>query len=511
MIITGRGLNWHLSTLSIRILALVFFLSFSNVSQPKAQAAYFWSEQEKIPNYYPMGEQPPYMIADQNHTIHAFNSQPLDLEDENSPKALFYRQWTQDGGWTSPIDILFDSGGGNIEILDVTSTSSGLVYLIYQKNFADIYFTYAYIADAGRSTAWASSILIAGQSTHVALGFTGVGAIVSDGLGTIVVIYSGSESGQGLYSTHSSDYGNNWARSYPVYLTGDDSVLVTDPALSIGESGIIHGVWTTFQEDGFGGPGYYANFYPDAVAWSESTELDVPGIRTPSVTEFKSDVFVSYYHFSTNGNWWRRSSDGGNTWTPPSQLSPRHVGTNGRVSFVVDSTDTLHAFFGGRINDLNHGMWQSTWMEGSWTTPQAIVRGPQIVDVPGGNGFDPGAARAVISNGNLVLVTWGTDGFAGLNGAWYSYKMLNIPALPSQLYPVPTLDVIAPPTINTPEELIQVESTSTPITLLTENDRQPSGLLLNPQTSIFSGVVLALILVIGILILTTLSRSQGGQ
>jgi hypothetical protein len=500
--------RWFLN-LQLKLLIPLLILSFINVSAPKAQGAYFWSEQKKIPNYYPIAQQPPYMIADQSRTIHAFNSQPLDLEDVDAAKALFYRQWTQDGGWTSPIDILFDSGGGSVEVLDVTSNSLGVVYVIYQKDFADIYFTYAYIADAGRSTAWAPSILIAKQSTHVSVGFECIASIAAGDNGTIVVVYSGAESGKGLYSTFSTDYGNNWAQPYPVYLTGDESLVVTDPALSAGESGIIHGVWTTFQDDGFAGPGYYANFDQDAGVWSEPTELDLPGIRTPSVIEFKSDVLVSYYHFSTNGNWWRRSSDGGNTWIPPNQLSPRHVGTNGRVSFAIDSTDTLHAFFGERINDLNHGMWQSTWMDGSWATPEAIVRGPQIVDVSGGYGFDPGAARAVIINGNLILVTWATDGFAGVNGAWYSYKMLNAPALPASPYPNPTAEITAAPT-STPVELLPTQPVNTQVPLLQDNDRKPYALLLNPQTSILSGIGLALILVIGILLLRVVARLQDG-
>ncbi|MEO8357700.1 MAG: sialidase family protein [Chloroflexota bacterium] len=509
MTITGRGVNWHLSSLPIKILVLAFFLSFSNVSQPKAQAAYFWSEQQRIPEYYDIAYDPPYLIADQNNVVHAFNSQPLQLSDETSPKAIFYRQWSLESGWTAPNDIFYDGNSGSIDVLDVTSDSLGVLYLIYQKDFGDIYFTYAYLAQAGRSTAWSSPIQIGSQSTHVTIGFEGVGAIAVDNGGNIVVIYSGSESGDGLYSTYSSDHGDNWSQPYPVYLTGDESLVVTDPELSLGESGKIHGVWTTFQSDGFAGPGYYANFDPKDGAWSEPMDLDVPGIRTPSVIEFESDVFVSYYHFSTNGNWWRRSSDGANTWTAPSQLSPRHVGTNGRVSFVVDSTNTLHGFFGQRINDFNHGMWEMIWTGDTWTTPDPVVKGPTVRDVIGGNGFDPRSARAVVSNGNLVLVTWTTDGFAGGNGAWYSYNILNAPVLPSQPNPEPTL-AITPLSTNTPVESTTIESTITAVPVVDLSDRESSGLLLNPQTSIFSGVTFATIFLIGVFILRYLAQLRKG-
>lgn len=484
---------------------LVFWYS---VSISKAQGETLWSEMEKIPEFNPIGQQPPYLLADQNNTIHAFNSQPLVLSDENSPKAVFYRQWTKDAGWTYPVDILIDDSGGDIEILDVASNQAGIVYLLYQKNFDEIYYTFAYLSEAGSSFAWAPPNLIANQSTHVGVGFEIIGSIVADDRGNIVVIYSGAESGQGLYSIFSTDDGDNWSWPYPVYLTGDESMVVTDPDLYHGASGKVHAVWATFLNDGSGGPGYYTNFDPEAGVWSDPMELDLSGIRTPSVIEYKTDVLVSYYHSITNGNWWRRSFDGGATWTSPSQLSPQHLGTNGRVSFVVDSADTLHGFFGERINDLNHGIWQITWMGDSWTPPEAIVSGPQIRDVQGGNGFDPAAARAIIGNGNTVLVTWATDGFAGVNGAWYSYKTLNAPALPS-LDNVPTPSFINTAiSTNTPEEVSPLKLTDTPVALLSGNNSKPSSVFMNPQISILAGASLALILVIGISIIGFANRSR---
>jgi hypothetical protein len=106
------------------------------------------------------------------------------------------------------------------------------------------------------------------------------------------------------------------------------------------------------------------------------------------------------------------------------------------VSFAIDSNNVMHAFFGQRNNDNNHGMWHIIWLGNSWSNSESIVRGPQIRDAIGGEGFDPRSANAVISNGNVLLVTWGTDGAAGENGAWYSYTILDTPELP--LVPLPT-------------------------------------------------------------------------
>lgn len=65
-----------------------------------------WSQQEKIPDYY-YDSFAPYLVADQNHTVHAFQYVGLkNLWDSDSYLAIFYRQWRLDTGWSTPIDIL---------------------------------------------------------------------------------------------------------------------------------------------------------------------------------------------------------------------------------------------------------------------------------------------------------------------------------------------------------------------------------------------------------------------
>lgn len=483
------------------VLILVFF---GNIPHSQAQSSFFWSDQKRIPEYPDFTQEPPFLIADQNNTVHAFNSQALVLDDENSPEAIFYRQWTEETGWSSPNDIIYNSAGGSIEILGAASDLSGMVYIIFQQDFDDIYITYAFLADAANSTAWYPPFLIASQSTQVGIGFEGIAAIAADNEGNVVVIYSGAEFGKGLYSVYSSDYGVNWSDSYPIYLTGDETMVVTDPAIVLGSSGNFHAVWATYLEGGDAGPGYYGSFEPVSKTWSEPIELDVPGVRTPSVIEFGDQLIVSYYHANVNGNWWRLSMDGGISWSLPDQLSPRHVGTNGRVSFVVDSKNRLYAFFGERINEMNHGMWVCTWNGFSWSEPEPVVKGQQIRDKVGGQGFDPRSARAVIRNGNLILITWSTDGFAGENGAWYSYKTLDAPQLPVVANPMPINDISALPTAVVEEQQIMPMATNTSIAVEGLNDNQPSSVWTGPQISILSGVILALILIGGVFFLSVL-------
>ena len=475
-------------------LALLLLL-FMQVSQAGAQGSYFWSQEQKIPEYRITTEEPPHLIADRNRTVHAFNSQPLVLNDPASPLAIFYRQWTVENGWTFPNDILFDPLGGSLQVLGTGYDQSGRVHLVFQKN-GDIYYAQNYLENANNATTWLSPLYIAGNSEPYRSGVENIAAIEMDADGNeVVVIFSGQQSGPGLYFTRSSDGGNSWTEPYPIYLTGDDTVIVTDPKLYFGESGVFHAVWSTFLEDGSGGPGYYANFKPTLNAWSEPVELDVPGIRTPSVVEMNNTVIVSYYHNNVNGNWWRMSNDSGATWSLPEQISSRHVGTNGGVSFAVDGSNILHAFFGGRIDENNHGMWHVTFSGVTWINLEPVVRGPQIRERAGGQGFDPRSARAIIVNGNVALITWGTDGIAGTNGAWYSFKRLDAQELPSIMLESPTIE----PRSTSVESVLAVES---PELATPAEDRPLVGSpepVPNQQTSLLIGVVPVALLLAGMI------------
>jgi hypothetical protein len=482
-------------TVRSQFLITIFLLSFAQVSHTgiAAQEAYFWSEQERIPQYLNMTEEPPFVIADQNRTVHAFNSQPLDLGNSYSPKVIVYRRWTMESGWTLPNDILFDENGGNIDLIGAAGDQSGKVHLVFLSN-GTLFYTQAFLSQASDATAWSTPISVGENARPPQIGFERVAAIAADAAGkNIVIVYSGFQEGNGLYFVGSSDGGNSWTEPYPIYLVGED-LIASDPKLYSGKSGLIHAVWGTRRQDGHYGLGYYANFSLQNYTWSEPVLLDDGGIGSPSVIEYEDDILVTYIQGDYNANLWRQSLDNGKTWSTPSRVSPQHIGSNGLISFAVDSNNTLHAFFGQRINDENHGMWHTVWTGYGWTTPDAVVRGPKVRDVIGGNGFDPESARAVIVNGDIALVTWATDGSSGTNGAWYSFEKLNTPELPIQLLPIPS---------SAPEHiLLTVTPSSTEITAPTVvTNKIPQNLLntprtlQNPQTSIFVGVIPVLLLI----------------
>jgi hypothetical protein len=292
--------------------------------------------------------------------------------------------------------------------------------------------------------------------------------------------------------------GDVWSNALPIYLTSDENILPVAPKLYPNDSGQIHAVWSSFNKDGSGGPGYYAQLDIADSRWHDIVELDTPGIRTPNVIEYHGDIIVTYYHNNENKNWWRKSSDEGQTWSNPALISPLHKGTNGFTSFVIDSNDNLHLFFGQRIDDNNHGIWHTLWIGNGWTEILPVVRGPQVRDEEGGRGFDPHSARATIVNGNHLLVTWVTDGFAGLNGAWYASAIINTPELPRLPLATPTpISVNSDVTVDLANEL----ATPTPTPYILSNQQlSMDGTINSPTIPLLTSIIPVIALIISIVV-----------
>ena len=87
-------------------LAVILFSALHlNVLLVSAQEPNGWPAQQRIPDFHPETNTP-ILVADQNRTVHAFSSQWLDDDEDNAVRAIAYNQWTLEGGWTPPVDIL---------------------------------------------------------------------------------------------------------------------------------------------------------------------------------------------------------------------------------------------------------------------------------------------------------------------------------------------------------------------------------------------------------------------
>lgn len=398
-----------------------------------------WSSPETIPGYE-AETWPPILIADQDRTVHAFTSQWVDIDGGRPIKAIFYSQWSADYGWTEPIDILLASDG-EARVTDAYLDNDGIIHVVFwggDGTHADIYYSEAPAADADNALAWTAPMLI-GENA----GDPEAAVFAKDEQGTQFVIYSSRKNENGIYAVNSTDGGDTWSDPVSIFEATAEEPNISQLHVTRSKSGWLHVIWDVYDIGGQGRGIYYSRS-KDGMDWSESLLLESApeglGTQTPAIIEYKDILYVVYN--LTPKIMMRRSLDNGITWDDPVTMFSRHVGVNGSLSLVIDSNNELHLFFGQRIsgNPDIHGMWHSVFLNGRWTEPDAVVKGPRIVDNAGYSGFDPYEAHAVVSQGNVILVTWRTDLLSLGNGVWYSYQTLDAPQLP--ITPLPGSETI---------------------------------------------------------------------
>jgi hypothetical protein len=463
----------------------------ANVFIVSAQIRYQWTFQRQIPDYY-NHSRAPYMVADQNRTVHAFNIQPI-AQDE---RALFYRQWSLERGWTRPLDIIIPPRSGTFSVEEIFLDQAGFLRMIFFVGDPDsggIYFTSAHVSEAGHAKSWSQPMLIAEDA-----GPLGAAAMAHDDSGVIVVVYAGRNDGIGVYEVRSLDNGVTWSTPREVSLVIQDESWPFAVKMIRDQGDGLHVVWSLVGVRGIGEAVYYSRSSFAGSPWSASyalAELDEGEYSTnfPSIIEHNNEIFVVYQDSSPATRWMRRSTDGGRTWTAP--VRPfLHEGEYEAAVLLEDGSQTLHMILGNRIgNPEIHGMWHSIWTGERWTDLEPIVSGPKT------NSFDPSAPQAVISQGNVLLASWWMDtSSAYRNGAWYSYTSLDAPELPVSL--IPTLE--ASPTQNfAVMETATPSPSSTPTTrpVILSNDKNVSFLEFSPGVPILFSIIPVIILITAVI------------
>jgi len=475
-----------------------------------------WSPPQRIPGYFDR-TLPPYLIADQNRTVHAFTSQKYG-EGSDSQVIIVYNRWTMAQGWTKPVDILI-SPVYEARIMGVLLDQSGIMHLLFfggNDNGATMYYAQAAAVNAGQAPAWSVPLPIGDNAITPS-----VAGLADDNKGHLVVVYNGNQGeGNSLYAVYSNNNGLTWSTPSLVWSTFSTELWPNDLQMSFGASGQLHAVWNYVDKLGKNVAGYYAYLADiENPQWSEPVEFDKSlglGIAVPSVTEYRGEVYVLYNNGMAAKTapvlWVRHTQDNGRTWSNPVRPFPNHIGRNGGASIVVDSKDNLHIFFGQRTNDGKtdiHGMWHSMLRNDNWVAPQPVVSGP-LVQGTDDNAFDPGDARAIVSQGNVLLVTWRTDPGNGVNGVWYASTQLDIPELPTVPLPVPkalftptpiaTAAIVATPTA-TPSP--------TPVTVVFDNSGSASSHTANNAAgSLFAGMIPVIMLLVSFFVVTKARRSH---
>jgi len=476
-----------------------------NSNEVRADTGSEWSSDAHVPGYLD-DTFTPFLLADQNRTVHAFASQWVA---DGSRKAIVYRQWSLEGGWTKPVDIILSSTG-DADFLGAYLDTSDQIHVIFDApvglNTA-IYYSSAPAASADWAPAWSTPILVGDDSADLPSA-----AILGDAQDDLVIIYTGKKNGNGVYYVSSSDSGTNWSKPAPIFLTYDNTLTPFSLHLALGQNRQVRAVWNVVTDVGVDQALYFANYDIPNSRWNIPAELDSRannlsdtfGPSFPAIVDNGEEIFIAY----NNGNPFSNryvlpgrpvklvltSSNGGLLWDGPLGPFPSHNGRSGEDAMVLDGNKSPHILFIQRIDTTRAdgsytsigGIWHSVIQNGIWTTPERFV-----------TTYPPHDVRAAVSQGNVLLAVWREDPGVGQNGIWYSYKVLDAPELPV----VPLSTALVP-------SLTQVIATetpyfTTPTAMFDDNsiDNPPSANWEeNPAFPIVLGLVPVLLVLVGVIV-----------
>ncbi|MFN8385345.1 MAG: sialidase family protein [Anaerolineales bacterium] len=462
-----------------------------------AQGESPWAPDQRIPGYVD-DTYTPVLVADNNGMVHAFASQ---RSGDGNPVGVVYRTWSLETGWTSPVDILL-APREDAAVQSAFLDSFGIMHVVFfgsDLGGADIYYSRAPVGSADSSQAWSAPTVIGDSAIQPSY------AVLSgDGVGNLVVIYTGNVDGSGVYSASSSDSGASWSKPTPVFLVDNPDFFPFSLRLSPGQDGTFHAAWSVVTSRGVDISVHYARFDLKTSEWTTPVTLaekppgqgDYFGPSFPSVVDNGNEVIVMY----NNGNpsptqragigrpvqMVSVSNDNGETWNPPTVPFINLEGRSGEHIIVQDSDHVVHALFVQRTaggKEVLGGIWQSDYKNGFWSDPYRFV--PT---------WDAHDLHAVVSQGNVLLMVWRVDPGIGTKGIWFSYKLLDSKVEPLQPYPTRELDAVA-----TENPLFDILPTATLTPIPADILKQPLVGTRNPGTSLGIGLLLA-ILVLGIVL-----------
>ncbi len=471
-----RHLKFHLGYLVPLLILFTFDVSYSG-----AQGVHWMAEQggDSAPQDFADGS--PYLIASTNRSVHAFNAQPLHLNDEvlqasnenwSDPILLFevegtgelhypfvisdsygnvhifvnLRGGSPDGfdkiyymrldaaGWSIPVDIVV---GVVVSDINVVIGRDDFIYLTW-RGFGDVIsYSRVPIQEAESVKNWSTPVQITS-----AAGF--YSDIASSPDGDIYLAYPGG-GGSGVFLQVFELNKLAWSLPKAVAQTSQINTGSDYVEVAVSESGVLHVVWTEFyRPDNWPPRGiFYARSMDGGNTWSVPMLLAGDGYDQASIAMLDENVHVAWNGMVTvGGRYHRWSSDGGQTWSETIDVVPAGTGgTEGAPQIVGDQSGVLHM-----LTTYTKGCpWYTYFAKQRWAIPVCIkALDSDYVEETG----------LAISEGNRLHAVFWED----RKRLWYSTKTTDAFWIPPDVMddgltqstpnPIPNAFPIATPTVS---------------------------------------------------------------
>jgi hypothetical protein len=304
-----------------RMLAVFGFFLFAQVAQAD------WTPAKRL-TWSSVDNAFPKIAVDSSGGLHV-------VWHSSGPYAIYYKA-SADGGeiWTPTRRLTWNPGNSGWPAIAVDSSDN--LHVVWNDDMpgnAEIY--YKKSTDGG--AAWTLQKRLTWTSDY-----SESAAIAVDSSDNLHVVWSDYTPGNcEIFYKSSSDVGVTWIPSKRLTWTSGSS---WDPNIAVDTSGNLHVVW------GDDTPGNYAVYYKKSTdgggTWTPAKRLSLTSGNSagPAIAVDSSDNLHVVWWDYTPGNYavyYKKSTDGGGTWTPAKRLSLTS-GNSAGPAIAVDSSDNLH-------------------------------------------------------------------------------------------------------------------------------------------------------------------------
>jgi len=463
----------------------LLFLSLAMLQPAKAQETNrWWSTPFRLSNEQNKASEAT-LVTDQYGFVHAFWAETL----EDTRNLIMYARF--DGQtWSIPIDLYVSGPFTAIGNISAVVDKNGLLHAVWSQGFAGpSFYTFAPANNAANAQNWEKPLPIQIPSDRVHLQIDSKGVFH-----LLYVKFVGTN--QGVYYIRSTDQGATWTSN--VYLDPDILPDYGPRALifKVDETDGLHASWYYVPRNAGGGDWVrYIHSLDGGETWSkpftivkdenQSGLLQTPGPvmaihgKTVLIVWAAGDNFLYRYY--------RYSKDSGQTWSS----ALRFFGDLDGQAFdgmAVDGEGRFHFFAQLRFPQ---GIYHGYWDQEQWTLPSMIYLIRSNSDDEIGSRVHAHYTLGVVRLGNQIVLTFTDPPPDSKRRLFVMHRTLDDVGM---IAPWPTPSPI--PT-QIPEATPTPVPTDVPSTVSFNAEVTPVSQIPSPASSIWSGLIVTLVLLVG--------------
>jgi hypothetical protein len=401
----------------------------------------------------------PTVVADPFGYVHVFwRFTPTGEENNILYEQIYYTRGDGES-WSQPVDIIL---ADSLRALSALIDQNGKINLIWVTGSGNLYFSQVNVEEADKVRSWSKPSLLAtaGQYPH----------IHGDTNGRLFIIFP--DRFGGVSYLLSMDSGESWSATTTITPSSRVDTVASTPFLAVGDSGIMHVVWTEFLlPNGWPPVGvFYSQSKDNGKTWSPTLQMAGDGYDQINLVSDKDGVV----HVAWNGmagiygRYHKFSIDDGQSWSETNTVVSSGA-TSGPPGLVIDRSGTLH------LVTTYDGAWYSRWEEPKWTTPVLLSQQENLttkwIEEP----------SLSLGQENLLHAVY----FADRQRIWYVSKQIDIPG--EATVPLPLMASDNTNVTSTPEKTIVTDSPEIETTGPSLNHSSPLMIPPDENTKLFFG------------------------